>query len=109
MRTLIVMCLVLATGLVHVDVMRAQEREHHLGIGANRTWNAWRGRDVAYLTAQLGSPDSITGARWRYENVRVGRRDGPYTIWTLTFVIRRGQIATVRATYVAGVGCDLYE
>lgn len=109
MRTLLVMYLILATGLVHVDVTRAQEREHHLGVGANRTWNAWRGRDVAYLTAQLGPADSIAGTGWRYENVRVGRRDGPYTIWTLTFVIRRGHIATVRAIYVAGVGCDLTE
>lgn len=109
MRTLIVMCLILASGLVHVDVARAQEPEHHLGVGANRSWNTWQKRDVAYLTAQLGTPDSITGSRWRYENVQVGRRNGPYTVWTLTFVIRRGHIATVRATYVAGVGCDLTE
>lgn len=72
-------------------------------------WAAWRGHDTQYLTQQLGEPDRRTEARWHYDYVTVGTYDGPYRIWELTFVVRQGRIASVRAVFVAGVGCDIYE
>lgn len=110
MRLLVALSIVVAlwNAQPHEALGQGSARHHVRAIGGG-DWDAWRGRDVAFLRAQLGEPDRVTGPRWHYAYVTVGSYDGPYQTWELTFVVESGRIASVRAVRGEGVGCDIYE
>jgi hypothetical protein len=109
-RVIAALSLVLAAWIADPGAASSQERpRHHVGAIEGGEWESWRGRPEAYLAEQLGAPDRVVGARRHYDYVTVGSYEGPYRIFELTFVVRQGRVASVRAVFVAGVGCDLEE
>lgn len=109
MRALRSLLFSLAVGLLVSSGAVAQPSARSRWDVAESDWQAWRGRDVVELTAQLGEPDRRTARRLEYDALRIGSPDGPYRVWQLRFGARAGRVTSVRAVLVASIGCELTE
>lgn len=109
--TVVRLALIACLALGAASGARAQSSSrHHIAREVDADWEAWAGRETAFVVQRLGTADRVAGHAWQYRDVVVGNEQtGPYSRWDLSIEIRAGHVVRVTATRTGGTGCIVVE